>query len=129
MREDIEKNKTEPYLNQMEMKEYLVDMIFTQNYASENRQLMIQSVLSQLSFSGLNPFEGNCIETIHNYIDFEKMILRKGAISAEEGEICIISLNMRDGILICRGKGKRRLETTRQPMVVAAFWIAGPRNF
>ena len=50
MREDIEKNKTEPYLNQMEMKEYLVDMIFTQNYASENRKLMIQSVLSQFGF-------------------------------------------------------------------------------
>ena len=105
IRADIEKNKTEPYLNQIEMKEYLVDMIFTQNYASENRKLMIQSVLSQFGFSGLNQFEGNYIETIHNYIDFDKMILRKGAVSAEEDEICIISLNMRDGILICRGKG------------------------
>ena len=84
IRADIEKNKTEPYLNQIEMKEYLVDMIFTQNYASENRKLMIQSVLSQFGFSGLNPFEGNYIETIHNYIDFNKMILRKGAVSAEE---------------------------------------------
>ena len=45
------------------------------------------------------------IETIHNYIDFNKMILRKGAVSAEEGELCIVSLNMRDGILLCRGKG------------------------
>jgi RNA-splicing ligase RtcB len=102
---DIEKNKNEPFLNQIEMKEYLVDMIFTQNYASENRKLMIQNVLGQLMFSGLNDFEGNYIETIHNYIDFDKMILRKGAVSAEEDEICIISLNMRDGILICKGKG------------------------
>ena len=102
---DIEKNKNEPFLNQIEMKEYLVDMIFTQNYASENRKLMIQNVLGQLMFSGLNEFEGNYIETIHNYIDFDKMILRKGAVSAEEDEICIISLNMRDGILICKGKG------------------------
>ncbi len=102
---DIEKNKNEPFLNQIEMKEYLVDMIFTQNYASENRKLMIQNVLGQLMFSGLNDFEGNYIETIHNYIDFDKMILRKGAVSAEEDEVCIISLNMRDGILICKGKG------------------------
>ena len=58
-----------------------------------------------LGHSEINPFEESILETIHNYIDFNRMILRKGAISAEENEVCIISLNMKDGILICRGKG------------------------
>ena len=49
--------------------------------------------------------EENSIETIHNYIDFKRLILRKGAISAENDELCIISLNMKDGIFICKGKG------------------------
>jgi len=95
---------SEPYLNKEEMKEYLVDMIFTQNYASENRRLMVSCVLESLGIE--QPIE--TIETIHNYIDFNRMIIRKGAISAEDGEICIVSLNMRDGILICRGKGNEQ---------------------
>ncbi len=105
MNEEVEKNKNEPYLNNEEMKEYLIDMIFTQNYASENRKIMIKQVINNLSYSNMNNFDDHLLETIHNYIDFNKMILRKGAISAEENEICIISLNMKDGILICKGKG------------------------
>ena len=100
-----EVNKNEPYLNEVEMKEYLIDMIFTQNYASFNRKIMIMEVINCLGHSEINPFEESILETIHNYIDFNRMILRKGAISAEENEVCIISLNMKDGILICRGKG------------------------
>ncbi len=100
-----EVNKDEPYLNEGEMKEYLIDMIFTQNYASFNRKIMIMEVINCLGHSEINPFEESILETIHNYIDFNRMILRKGAISAEENEVCIISLNMKDGILICRGKG------------------------
>lgn len=105
MQKQVEKNKDEPFLNKDEMKEYLLDMIFTQNYASENRKIMIKQVINQLGFSNMNEFEGNYIETIHNYIDFNRMILRKGAVSAEENELCIVSLNMRDGILLCKGKG------------------------
>lgn len=44
-------------------------------------------------------------ETVHNYIDTDHMILRKGAVSAKEEEILLIPMNMRDGSLICRGKG------------------------
>ena len=44
-------------------------------------------------------------ETIHNYIDFKRMILRKGAVSAENGETLLIPINMRDGSLLCIGKG------------------------
>ena len=105
MNYDVLKNINEPYLNIEEMIEYLVDMIFTQNYASENRSIMIQRVINNLDYKDINPFEDNYIETIHNYIDFNRMILRKGAVSAEDGELCIVSLNMRDGILICSGKG------------------------
>ena len=42
---------------------------------------------------------------MHNYIDFDRFILRKGAIREEKNDKCIVSLNMRDGIFICRGKG------------------------
>jgi tRNA-splicing ligase RtcB (3'-phosphate/5'-hydroxy nucleic acid ligase) len=45
------------------------------------------------------------IESIHNYIDFNDFVLRKGAISAEKDKLCLIALNMRDGILLCQGKG------------------------
>ena len=44
-------------------------------------------------------------ETVHNYIDFKRMILRKGAVSAENGETILIPINMRDGSLLCVGKG------------------------
>ena len=44
-------------------------------------------------------------DTIHNYIDTETRILRKGAVSAQQGELLLIPLNMRDGCLLCRGKG------------------------
>ena len=51
-------------------------MIFTQNYPSENRSIMIQRVINKLDYKDINPFEDNYIETIHNYIDFNRMILR-----------------------------------------------------
>ncbi len=44
-------------------------------------------------------------DTIHNYIDTETRILRKGAVSAQQDELLLIPLNMRDGCLLCRGKG------------------------
>ena len=82
--------------------EYLIDMIFAQEFASFNRYTMMQIILDEL---GVEFKQENLIETIHNYIDFKRLILRKGAISAEKDELCIISLNMKDGILICKGKG------------------------
>ena len=77
-------------------------MIFTQNYASLNRKIMLRQITEGMEYS---LEENRIIETKHNYIDFDKMLMRKGAISADVGEKCIISLNMRDGILLCRGKG------------------------
>jgi tRNA-splicing ligase RtcB (3'-phosphate/5'-hydroxy nucleic acid ligase) len=46
-----------------------------------------------------------CIESVHNYIDFSDMVVRKGAISAPEGKLVIIPMNMRDGSILARGKG------------------------
>lgn len=100
----IKKNKTflDSYLEKEELIEYLIDMIFAQVFASMNRELMIRAVCDIL---GVEFIRKNLIETIHNYIDFKRLILRKGAIAAEKNEQCIISLNMRDGILLCKGKG------------------------
>ena len=90
------------YLSNNECVEYLIDMIFAQEFASHNRKVMLYIILNELNVIFK---EENSIETIHNYIDFERLILRKGAISAEKDKLCIISLNMKDGIFICKGKG------------------------
>ena len=90
------------YLEGDDMIEYLIDMVFAQVFASKNRSIMIQLICREM---GVDFIEENMIETTHNYIDFKRFILRKGAISAEEDEQCIISLNMRDGVLLCQGKG------------------------
>ena len=100
----IKKNNNflDSYLDKEELVEYLIDMIFAQVFASMNRELMIRAVYDIL---GVEFNRKNLIETIHNYIDFKRLILRKGAIAAEKNEQCIISLNMRDGILLCKGNG------------------------
>jgi len=101
---DIINNIHPKYLEGNEMLDYLIDMIVGQNLASLNRTIMIRNVVEILL--GEEAFDiSNILETKHNYIDFNRFMLRKGSISAEEGEMCIISLNMRDGILLCRGKG------------------------
>ena len=92
------------YLDEDDAIDYYIDMIFGQKYAIVNRELMIKYVLNKLSESLIfNPEKK--IESIHNYIDFESLIMRKGAISAREGELCLIALNMAEGILLCEGKG------------------------
>ncbi len=90
------------YLEDEELVEYLIDMIFAQEFASQNRAVIIQQICDNI---GVEYNRERIIESIHNYIDFDRLILRKGAISAEKGKLCIISLNMKDGILICKGKG------------------------
>ena len=92
------------YLEEDEAIEYYIDMIFGQKYAIVNRELMIKYILNKLSDTlDFNPEKK--IESIHNYIDFDSLILRKGAISAQQGELCLIALNMAEGILLCEGKG------------------------
>lgn len=93
------------YLEEDDAYEYFFDMIFAQQYAVMNRKLMLVNVLYACNIE----YDHNqVIQSIHNYIDFQHMIIRKGAISANFGEKCIISLNMRDGILFGVGKGNER---------------------
>lgn len=79
---------------------YLNDMEIVQRFAMLNRKTMAAIIIKEMGF-----LEESRFETIHNYIDFKRMILRKGAVSAEQGEKLLIPINMRDGSLICIGKG------------------------
>lgn len=81
-------------------KAYLHDMIIAQEFAKFNRHAMMYDILD---FLGVEPVE--TFTTIHNYIDPGSKILRKGAVSAKKGEKFIVPINMRDGSLICVGKG------------------------
>lgn len=79
---------------------YLHDMNIAVKYAAESRKLMGETIVDAMGYHVAETFT-----TIHNYIDTEKKVLRKGAVSAAKGERLIIPINMRDGSLICRGKG------------------------
>ena len=87
------------YLTGQDYQNYLRDMRVTQRYADMNRLLMAQAICGGMDWEVLDFFQ-----TIHNYIDKEGYV-RKGAVSARQGEKLIIPLNMRDGSLICVGKG------------------------
>ena len=88
------------YLRGESMEGYLHDMAIVQQFAVMNRAAMLDVIVKEMGFKVIEKFE-----TIHNYIDLKNMILRKGSISAQEGERVIIPMNMRDGSLICVGKG------------------------
>lgn len=79
---------------------YIHDMKIVQEYARLNRQAMTDEIVKGMKLHVTEQFT-----TIHNYIDTEAMILRKGAVSAKKGERLLIPINMRDGSLICTGKG------------------------
>jgi len=80
--------------------DYIHDMQLIQRFATLNRKAMMDVMLTNLGLSAVERFT-----TIHNYIDTDSMILRKGAVSAKAGEKLLIPINMRDGSLICIGKG------------------------
>jgi len=80
--------------------DYIHDMKITQQFATLNRKAMTDVILRGLGLTEVERFT-----TIHNYVDTETMILRKGAVSAKAGEKLLIPINMRDGSLICIGKG------------------------
>jgi RNA-splicing ligase RtcB len=82
------------------MEQYLHDMKIAQEFAAYNRKAMIDVIVKGLKLHVEEQFT-----TIHNYIDLEYGILRKGAVSAQKGEKLLIPINMRDGSLICVGKG------------------------
>lgn len=82
--------------------DYIYDMKLTQQFAVLNRKAMADVILEGMGLHAMDIFT-----TIHNYIDTEAMILRKGSVSAKAGEKLLIPINMRDGSLICIGKGNK----------------------
>lgn len=80
--------------------QYVHDMCIVQKFAELNRQAMMDEIVKGMKLHVEEQFT-----TIHNYLDIDAMILRKGAVSATAGEKLLIPINMRDGSLICIGKG------------------------
>lgn len=99
-----EKEPTMPaelcYLYGTFMEDYLHDINICQKFAERNREKMAEILLEKVGLAGYDSFH-----TVHNYIDVNEMILRKGSVSAKSGEKILIPINMRDGSLICLGKG------------------------
>ncbi len=82
------------------MDDYLHDVDVCQRFAARNRVRMLVEILARTGLDASSEFH-----TVHNYIDVDGMILRKGAIAAHEGETVLIPLNMRDGSIIAKGRG------------------------
>ena len=107
-KKDLKIFTTDTSLNGMEYLDgqlamnYFIDMIFTQVYAELNRESMINTILSILNIKNKEIIDR--VHSIHNYIDFNDLIIRKGAIRSYVGERMIIPLNMRDGWMLCEGK-------------------------
>lgn len=79
---------------------YLHDMEILEEYSHLNRTAIADVILSEMKLHEMESFE-----TLHNYVDLKNKIIRKGAVSAQKGEQLIIPINMKDGSLICIGKG------------------------
>ena len=80
--------------------DYLDDVKICQEFAKRNREIMAHIIIKRVGLK-----VGESFHTIHNYIDVDEMIIRKGSISAREGEKVLIPINMRDGSIIAIGKG------------------------
>ena len=78
-------------------------MKIAQEFAMQNREVMAGIILNNLLDKDIEEFP--YFHTVHNFIDFRDNIVRKGAISAYEGEKLLIPINMRDGSILARGKG------------------------
>lgn len=88
------------YVTGQNFKDYIHDMKIAQNYAAMNRRKIASIIMKEMKLHEVDSFD-----TIHNYIDIENMIVRKGSVRAALGEKLIVPINMRDGALICVGKG------------------------
>ena len=103
----ISENKKSPlskelaYCSRELYDQYMSDIAVVQEFAFRNRQAMVEAIRKHGGMDNSTFL----FDTKHNYVDVELGILRKGAVSAMEGEMLIIPMNMRDGSLICVGKG------------------------
>ena len=93
-------NKELAYLDGKELDDYLNDIAIAQKYSTISRQTMLYRIAEAMDWEIIDEFE-----SMHNYIDIENGIVRKGATSAQAGERLIIPLNMRDGSIFATGKG------------------------
>ena len=82
------------------LEDYLHDVEICQAFARRSREKMAEILLERTGLTAISAFH-----TIHNYIDTEERILRKGAIAAHKGEKVLIPINMRDGSVLAIGKG------------------------
>ena len=96
----VKVSKDLSYLTGVAMHAYLHDIEIMQEFADVNRWEMLRTIVEAMG----GKIEAH-INSIHNYIDVDQMILRKGAISAKFNQYLVIPMNMRDGMLLCRGKG------------------------
>lgn len=92
------------WLEGKDAEEYYADMKVAQIYASLNRLTMQHIICNEMNW---NIDESAYIESIHNYIDFDAMMIRKGAISAQKDEMVVVPISMGDGIIIGRGLGNK----------------------
>ena len=88
------------YLEGKYLEDYLHDVEICQAFARRSREKMAEIILERTGMTGSDAFH-----TIHNYIDTDEMILRKGAIAAHKGEKVLIPINMKDGSILAIGKG------------------------
>ena len=88
------------YVENELFEDYVFDMKLVQYFANLNRKAMMREIVDGLNLDVKEQFS-----TIHNYLDTDYMIMRKGSVSARQGEKLLIPINMRDGALICIGKG------------------------
>ncbi|WP_424003557.1 RtcB family protein [Haloarcula salina] len=105
--DDEDRNTDLDWLEGREAHGYLVDMLFAQQYARWNRELMSDAVCDAL---GVDPVER--FQSIHNYIDFRDLTIRKGATPAREGQRLLVPFNMAEGSVLARGKGNDEYHQT-----------------
>ncbi len=97
---------TNGFLVEDAMKGYITDMVVAQAYAEFNHQIIDRLVLEAIcKGSGRKAHIVEQIYTTHNYIDFSMKMMRKGAVAAPSGRKLVIPFNMRDGLIVARGKG------------------------
>ncbi|AUG47274.1 RNA-splicing ligase RtcB [Haloarcula taiwanensis] len=105
--DDEDRNTDLDWLEGREAHGYLVDMLFAQQYARWNRDLMSDAVCDALGIDPVDRFQ-----SIHNYIDFRDLTIRKGATPARDGQRLLVPFNMADGSIIARGKGNDEYHQT-----------------
>jgi tRNA-splicing ligase RtcB len=102
-----DRNEDLDYLEGREAHGYFVDMLFAQQYARWNREVMVDRICDALDVDPVDRFQ-----SIHNYVDFEDLTIRKGATPARDGQRLVVPFNMADGSVIARGKGNEDYHRT-----------------